>query len=257
LNDRRTIGFLDSGAGGITVLAAAIRKLPAADYLFYADTDHVPYGIRTPEEVASYTMDAVRFLTGRGAEAVVVACNTATSMAIRSLREAFALPIVGMEPAVKPAAVTHPYGRILVCATPLTIGGEKLHTLIDRNFRDMPKPDLVPLPELVELAEEERFDWDSFSPALDRVIGADKSYDAVVLGCTHFVYFRDSFQRRFPGADIIDGNEGTVNRLADLVPFPNCGGASTIRFFESGREVTVGSGREKRCLRFLERASSL
>ena len=257
MNDRRTIGFLDSGAGGITVLSAAIRKLPPADYLFYADTDHVPYGIRTPEEVAEYTMEAVRFLTDRGAEAVVVACNTATSMAIRTLRGAFSLPIVGMEPAVKPAAVTHPYGRILVCATPLTIGGEKLHTLIDRNFRDMPKPDLVPLPALVELAEEERFDEASVRGAIDQAVGAARSYDAVVLGCTHFIYFRDSFRRLFPGADIIDGNEGTVNRLADLVPFPHTEGAPSVRFFESGRDVSEGSEREARYLRFLRRASEL
>ena len=257
MNRRTTIGFFDSGAGGITVLAEALRRLPDADYLFYADTDHVPYGVRTPEEVADYSMEAVRFLTEQGAEAAVVACNTATSMAIRQLRDSFSIPIVGMEPAVKPAAAEHPSGRILVCATPLTIGGEKLHTLIDRSFIHMPRPDLVPLPAMVELAEAERFDWASTRAVLTEAVGEGKTYDAVVLGCTHFLYFRDSFRRFFPGADIIDGNEGTVRRLLDLIDVRSTGNPPSVRYFESGREAEPGSEREQRYIRFLDRASSM
>ena len=256
MNKRTTIGFLDSGAGGITVLASALRRLPDADYLFYADTDHVPYGVRTPEEVTAYSMEAVRFLTEQGAEAAVVACNTATSMAIRQLRQSFSIPIVGMEPAVKPAAAEHPAGKILVCATPLTIGGEKLHTLIDRSFIRMPKPDLVPLPALVELAEAECFDWEPTRAALAEAVGEGKAYDAVVLGCTHFLYFRDSFRRFFPGADIIDGNEGTVRRLLDLIDAKPTGAPPTVRYFESGRAAEAGSERELRYKRFLDRAFS-
>ncbi len=257
MKERKTIGLFDSGAGGITVLAAALRHIPGADYLFYADTDHVPYGIRTREEVTEYSTEAVRFLISRGAGAVVVACNTATSMAIRVLRETFPVPIVGMEPAVKPAAAGHPAGRILVCATPLTIGGEKLHTLIDRSFPGAQKPELVPTPALVELAEAERFDWESVSAVLEQTVGRGQAYDAVVLGCTHFVYFRDSFRRFFPGADIVDGNEGTVRRLGDLIGAHPSDGGSTVRFFESGREVLPGSPEEARYRRFLDRASTV
>ncbi len=257
MENRTTIGLIDSGVGGITVLADCMRKLPSADYLFYADSDHVPYGTKTKEEVTAYTVQAVRYLAGLGAEAVVVACNTATSMAIRYLRDTFSFPIVGMEPAVKPAAEDHPDGKILVCATPLTIGGEKLHTLILRSFHGTAAPDLLALPELVNMAEAERFDEESVFSALAAAAGEGNGYEAVVLGCTHFLYFRDSFRRYFPGAELIDGNEGTVNRLADLIRIAPAEGKGKVRFFTSGREALPGSPEEARYLRFLARASAL
>ena len=253
MTDRTKIGFLDSGAGGITVLARAVKKLPSADFLYYADTDRVPYGTKTPEEVVRYTSEAVRFLEDEGAQAVVVACNTATSMAIRPLRAAFPFPIVGMEPAVKPAVLGHPEGRILVCATPLTISGEKLHTLIDRYFWGPVSPVLVPLPDLVTLAESERFDEESFRGVIRSAGLEGERFAAVVLGCTHFVYYRELFRETFPGADVIDGNEGTVNRLADLICVREVPGSGSVRFFESGRIPAD----EDRYRRFLEHAMKL
>ena len=257
MNERTKIGFLDSGVGGITVLADAVKALPAADYLFYADSDHVPYGTKTPAEVTSYCMDALGFLAEQGAEAVVVACNTATSMAIRTLRDSFPFPIVGMEPAVKPAAEGYPNGKILVCATPLTIGGEKLHTLIDRSFRGGPGPVLRALPELVALAEREDFSAESAASVLRSSVGHGEGYVAVVLGCTHFLYFREDFRAFFPGADIIDGNAGTVRRLADLVPVRPAAGNGSIRFFTSGREEEPGGPGDERYRRYLARAFCL
>ncbi|MBQ3708761.1 MAG: glutamate racemase [Clostridia bacterium] len=236
LKQPKTIGFLDSGIGGLTVLSEALHRIPGADILFYADTDHVPYGTKTREEIVGFAVDAVETLCERGAEAVVVACNTATSMAIRQLRERFPIPIVGMEPAVKPAALIHPGERVLVCATPVTIRGEKLHTLIDRSFREGVRPTLAALPGLVTLAEEERFDFDSVRDYLRSVLDFGEHYAAVVLGCTHFTYFRDSFRSLFPGADILDGNAGTVNRLVDLIG-GEIPGKGTITFLESGRLV--------------------
>ena len=180
----KTIGFFDSGIGGLTVLSEALCRIPGADILFYADTDHVPYGTKTREQIVRYAEDAVSSLCERGAEAVVVACNTATSMAISTLRERFPIPIIGMEPAVKPAAAIHPDEKILVCATPVTIRGEKLHMLIDRSFHEGIRPTLAALPGLVELAETERFDLPSVREYLDTVIDRRVPYAAVVLGCT-------------------------------------------------------------------------
>ena len=233
----KTIGFFDSGIGGLTVLSEALCRIPGADILFYADTDHVPYGTKTREQIIRYAEDAVSSLCERGAEAVVVACNTATSMAISTLRERFPIPIIGMEPAVKPAAAIHPDEKILVCATPVTIRGEKLHTLIDRSFHEGVRPALAALPGLVELAEAERFDLPSVRDYLDTVIDRRVPYAAVVLGCTHFTYFRDSFRVLFPEADILDGNAGTVNRLVDLIG-GEIPGDGRITFLESGRLVT-------------------
>ncbi len=255
LKHPKTIGFLDSGIGGLTVLSEALRRIPGAELLFYADTDHVPYGTKTKEEIVRFATAAVETLCERGAEAVVVACNTATSMAIGELRERFPIPIVGMEPAVKPAAAIHPEERVLICATPVTIRGEKLHTLIDRSFREGVQPTLAALPGLVTLAEEERFGFETVRDYLRTVIDFREQVAAVVLGCTHFTYFRDSFRLLFPDADILDGNAGTVNRLIDLIG-GEIPGEGTVTYLESGRLVSEPD-KLARFARYLDRMQSI
>ncbi len=235
------IGFFDSGIGGISVLSHARRCLPGADYIYYADTDHVPYGTKTREEIIRYSDAAVGFLAGQGVSAVVVACNTATSMAITYLREKYPFPIIGMEPAVKPAAAAYPGSHILVCATPVTIAGEKLHTLIEHNYPSDDLPDLVGLPGLVTFAENGIFDRETVCGYLSAVIDRTKHYSAVVLGCTHFGYFRDSFRELLGEVDLIDGTKGTVNRLISILEqknltVPEEGG--NIRFYQTGRPVS-------------------
>ncbi len=211
------IGFYDSGVGGISVMAHAKKYLPDADYIYYADTEHVPYGTKTKAEIIGYSDSAVNYLTNSGVDAIVVACNTATSMAIDSLRAKYSLPIIGMEPAVKPAASIHPGERVLVCATPATIAGEKLHSLIEKTFISGCEPTLVALPELVTFAEKGIFDKCKITEYLSQNIDESKKYAAVVLGCTHFSYFKDSFKNFLGNIDIIDGTEGTVNRLLYVI----------------------------------------
>ena len=97
------IAIFDSGIGGITVLAEALKQLPQEDYVYYADTLHVPYGEKTKQQVRNYIFKAVDFLAGTGIKALVVACNTATSIAVNDLRQRHSFPVIGMEPAVKPA----------------------------------------------------------------------------------------------------------------------------------------------------------
>lgn len=217
MNNKITIGFFDSGIGGISVMAYARMKIPSADYIYYADTDHVPYGLKTREEIISYSDSAVKYLVSHGAQAVVVACNTATSMAIDFLRDKYSVPIVGMEPAVKPAAQLHNNEKVLVCATPVTIGGEKLHTLIDHNYHSGIQPTLVAAPGLVTFAEKSVFDTETVCDYLSTLIDNPENYSAIVLGCTHFSYFRDSFRKFFGDIDIFDGTVGTVNRLISLL----------------------------------------
>lgn len=234
------IGFFDSGIGGISVLSYARRRLPGADYIYYADTDHVPYGTKRRAEIIRYSDAAVGFLARQGVSAVVVACNTATSMAITYLREKYPFPIIGMEPAVKPAAAAHPGANILVCATPVTIAGEKLHTLIEHNYTSDDFPDLVGLPELVTFAENGIFDCGTVCGYLETVIDRTKNYAAVVLGCTHFGYFRDSFRKLLGDVDLIDGTQGTVNRLISIlsqngIDVPDEPGSTA--FYQTGRPV--------------------
>lgn len=236
------IGFFDSGIGGISVLAYARRCLPSADYIYYADTDHVPYGTKTREEIIQYSDAAVEFLSGQGVDAVVVACNTATSMAIGYLREKYPFPIIGMEPAVKPAALTHQGEKILVCATPVTIAGEKLQNLIDHYYPAEDYPDLAGLPGLVAFAESGIFDRETVCRYLETVIDRRKHYSAVVLGCTHFGYFRDSFRELLGDVDMIDGTEGTVNRLRAVLSESGIAVSGNIHgttaFYQTGRAVS-------------------
>ncbi|NLA86278.1 MAG: glutamate racemase, partial [Clostridiales bacterium] len=111
------IGLFDSGVGGITVLSEARKTIKNADFFYYADTKNVPYGTKTKEEVRGYVLNAADFLVSRGAGILVVACNTATSVAIEDLRQKYSIPVIGMEPAVKPAVENHKDKRILVTAT--------------------------------------------------------------------------------------------------------------------------------------------
>jgi len=236
------IGFFDSGIGGISVLAYARHCLPSADYIYYADTDHVPYGTKTREEIIGYSDAAVEFLAGQGVSAVVVACNTATSMAIGYLREKYPFPIIGMEPAVKPAAKTHKGEKILVCATPVTIAGEKLQNLIGQYYPAEEYPDLAGLPGLVAFAESGIFDRDTVCRYLETVIDCRKNYSAVVLGCTHFGYFRDSFRELLGNVDMIDGTVGTVKSLITVleeigISIPTNTSGTTV-FYQTGRLVS-------------------
>ena len=235
------IGFFDSGVGGISVMTAARRVLPDAEYIYYADEAHVPYGTKPHEEIIRYADEAVSCLASHGVDAVVVACNTATSIAIEYLREKYDLPIIGMEPALKPAVRSHPNEKILLCATPVTIAGEKLHHLIEKSGAE---PTLVPLPGLVAFAEQGVFDKETVCEYLAEEIGNERDFAAVVLGCTHFSFFRDCFRELFgERVDIVDGNVGTVKRLVSVLGDKIddcCAESGSVRYFISGEEADSG-----------------
>ncbi|MBS4026675.1 MAG: glutamate racemase [Clostridia bacterium] len=215
------IGFFDSGVGGLSVLREALKVLPEEEYLYYADTQHVPYGIKPKEEVKKYIFAAVEFMAAQGLKALVVACNTATSIAVRELRGMYDFPLVGMEPAVKPAVEKwgHKEKRVLVLATPLTLQEEKFRNLVARVDNDH-IVDMLPCPELVVLAEKLEFREEVIIPFLtEKLAGFDLSqYGTIVLGCTHYPLYRDIFKQVLPShMDIIDGNLGTVNQLINLM----------------------------------------
>ncbi len=122
------IALFDSGYGGLTVLSHARRVLPSEEFIFYADRDHVPYGTKSVPVVRGFVRTAFRFLIEQQrADAVVVACNTATSVAVNEMRRLYDVPIIGMEPAVKKALTHDAEHRVLVTATPITVHGEKLN----------------------------------------------------------------------------------------------------------------------------------
>ncbi len=236
------IAFFDSGIGGLTVLHQAMRKMPREDYLYYADTDHVPYGRKTKEQIRQYVQEAVDFIAEQDVKALVVACNTATSVAIQDLRARYSFPILGMEPAVKPAVSdTSCTKRILVTATPVTIREEKLQNLlhqVDQNHQ----VDLLPLPKLVEFAENSSFSDGQAEDYLRAVLAPFdlNRYCTVVLGCTHFNYFKDSFHKILPEEiAMLDGSYGTVNNLHRMLQERDLleTGSGNVQYYTSGRSA--------------------
>ncbi len=238
------IGFFDSGIGGLTVLYDTIKILPKEDYIYYADTVNVPYGPKSKDEVKQYILDVVGFLARQQVKAIVIACNTATSVAIEDIRERYTIPIIGMEPAVKPAVKNYRNTdkRVLVTATALTLKEEKLQNLISRLDNDH-VVDLLPLPGLVQYSENMEFREQVVIPYLEEQLSQyDVScYETVVLGCTHFSYYKDLFHKLFPtSTNIIDGNIGTANNLKRTLETRNMlnEGDGDITFYNSGVKVS-------------------
>ena len=238
------IGFFDSGIGGLSVLKEALQVLPSEDYLYFADVMNVPYGVKPREEVRKYILDAAAFIAGKGVKALVVACNTATVVAINDLRRKYDFPIIGMEPAVKPAVERSKGKRVLVTATSLALKQEKFLNLLARvDGEDI--VDLLPLPGLVEYAEDFVFEEDTILSYLRSELAPfDMSqYGTVVLGCTHFPLYRREFKKVLPDhVDIIDGSEGTVRHLKNILMEkglmePKKTGGS-ITFYSSGKFET-------------------
>ena len=195
------IGFFDSGVGGISVLREARALLPREHFIFYGDNAHAPYGSKDEEEIRTLTWDAVQILLAQNIKALVVACNTATSAAAASLRQALTLPVIGMEPALKPATQLRHGGTVLVMATARTLSLPKFQLLMQRYGQDAVP---LPCPGLMEFVERgilrgealTRFLGDLLAPYLDRQV------DAVVLGCTHYVFVRDAIAALFPPSKI-------------------------------------------------------
>ena len=206
------IGIFDSGIGGLTLLHQALVMLPNEKYIFYADTDNAPYGTKSSAQVITLVDNVMRFMTEHDCKAVVIACNTATAAAAETMRRKYQIPIIGIEPAVKPAVRESHGKRVLVAATPLTVREEKLQNLVKR-VDDAHLVDLLALPRLVEFAERGEFESDAVEQYLREALSAYalEKYGELVLGCTHFNYFKDTFRKILPkDVHMIDGSEGTL-----------------------------------------------
>lgn len=237
------IAFFDSGMGGLSVLHHAMKVLPHEQFIFFADEDNVPYGTKTRQQVFEYVSEAFRFLMSKDVKAIVVACNTATSVAVKELRHQYTIPIIGMEPAAKKALDEDKQReRILVIATPITVKGRKIKDLIEKYDTEN-LVDLLALPELVTFAEK----MDFSSPAVEAYLKQQlapydfEQYSALVLGCTHFNYFKEILRQLLPKhVRFIDGNEGTIRELVRQLNFHK--GLEylpqTIEYYYSGRQVT-------------------
>ena len=214
--------FYDSGAGGLPYLAAARLFLPAEHYLYLADREHFPLGEKPTELVRRLVLESVSLAIERfDPRLVVIACNTASVVALQLLREHFPIPFVGVVPAVKPAALSPAGGRVAVIATRQTASGPYLDGLI-REFADGREVLKIPVADLVDFAEY-RYLWATPAERLEAVRRALASVlplqvQAVVLGCTHFVLLEHEFRTVLAQrVALIDSREGVTRRIVSLL----------------------------------------
>lgn len=210
------IGVFDSGVGGISVLRELVRLMPGEDYIYFGDSIHAPYGTKKLEEVRELTIHNVELLLANGAKSIVVACNTATSAAVAVLRKMYPdVPLVGIEPAIKPAVMNKPDSNIIVMATPMTLKQEKFQKLMAK-YDDM--GNIIPLPcpglmEFVERGDLEGEDLRSYIINLFHDIDMD-NIDSIVLGCTHYPFAKKMIKSIVgERIKIYDGGEGTAREM--------------------------------------------
>lgn len=217
------VAVIDSGVGGISVLKELIKLMPYENFIYFGDNKNAPYGTKSAEEVCALMMANVEMLINKGAKAIVIACNTATAAAAKQLREKYTqIPIIGIEPAIKPSASYKENSNVLVMATPLTLKQEKIHDLMDR-FCDDVNIITLPCPGLMELVEEGKTEGVEIDNFLDKLFEPyrDICFDSVVLGCTHYPHVKNAIKKALGGdVMIFDGGEGTARetkrRLCEL-----------------------------------------
>ncbi len=236
MSDARPIGVFDSGVGGLSVVGEIQRLLPRESIVYYADTRNCPYGHRPEAEIQEIAVEASRFLLDRGAKLIVVACNTASSVALARLRATFEVPFVGMVPAVKPASLSTRARRVLVLATAATVQAEVFNELVVQ-FASGIEVHTRACPGLVDLVESGNDDPELATPLLQQYLEPVNSHgiDTVVLGCTHFVFLRDDIQKLVgAGVKVIDTGEAVARQVRKVLrgrgleAGPSARGALTI-----------------------------
>ncbi len=211
------IGFMDSGLGGLSVLREAIRLMPKEDFVYFGDSKNAPYGTKSTDEIVSLTFRAVETLMSYNPKALVIACNTATGAAIGLLREKYkGIPIIGIEPAIKPAVICSQGGRIIVMATPMTIKQKKFLDLLD-TYKYEAEIIPVPCPGLMEFVEEGNFNQAVLNEYFDVHLKASltDNTESIVLGCTHYPFLKKQIENYLENKKInlIDGSKGTSSEL--------------------------------------------
>ena len=193
------IGIFDSGIGGITVWKEIYRTLPNEDIIYLADSKNSPYGLKSHKEIISLAIDNVEFLLSKKCKLIVVACNTITAIAIDTLRHKYTIPFIGMEPAVKPAALNTKVGKIGVLATKGTFEGD-LFKKTSKKYTNNIKIAIQIGNGLVELAESGKIESDEAKELLIKYLTPmiDMGVDQIVLGCTHYPLFSSVIKKIIP-----------------------------------------------------------
>lgn len=245
--DRRPIGVFDSGIGGISLLRNMRALLPGEDFIYYGDEKNAPYGTKSEQEILALSRADVDFLMHHDVKAIVIACNTATSAAAKELRSELSLPIIGIEPALKPAHLERRSGNIAVLATPATLRQSKFLKLMElygEGAVSVPCPGLM---EFVERGITEGAEIDAFLDAALKPIRGLK-LDGAVLGCTHYSFLFKAISKSLNGVKLYDGNEGTARQLRRVLTDKNLLSDKTY-----GKVTLLTSGDETKTIPIMQK----
>ena len=226
----RPIGVFDSGVGGLSVLRHIRAQLPDEDLLYFADSGYAPYGDKPEAVIVARSLAVVAYLLERGAKAIVVACNTATVHAVKALRARYPdMPIVGVEPGLKPAAAATRNGKVGVMATDATLAGAKFLALREQISSTTDAQFLLQgCTGLVDQIEQGQFDTPAMQAMLERYVLPllDQGADTLVLGCTHYPFVRDAIESIIDRAgkgevQLIDTGDAVARHLGNLLEAKN------------------------------------
>lgn len=228
------VGILDSGVGGLSVLREIHRLLPEIPTLYYADQGHIPYGPRPTDEIRGFVESITHFLIARGAAVVVIACHAASAASLLPLRRQYpAIPIVGIEPAVKPAAEATRSGVIGVLTTQATADGALYRRVLARHAAHVRVLTRV-APELVLMVEQGTQDTPEGAAALRRAVDplVAAGADQLVLACTHFPFLSAAI-RRITDVPLVEPSAAVARQIARVLPEQMATGGAN-RYFTSG-----------------------
>lgn len=216
------VGVFDSGVGGMSVLKHLVAQMPDEKFHYFGDSAFAPYGTKSKEQITQRSAAITKKFIDEGAKALVIACNTATAAAADELRATYPhLPIVGVEPALKPAVTTYPHGTVVVLATKATLSLQKYHNLESR-LHPSAKVISIPGEGLVELIESGQADSEQMHRRLTELLGDYAGQvDAVVLGCTHYPFIKKQISSVLGNVEFFDGGAGAAHQLKRLLEQQN------------------------------------
>ncbi len=236
MSNNLPIGVFDSGVGGVSVLSQLMNIMPNENYIYFGDKKNAPYGSKSHEKIRELTLACVVQLMDIGIKALVVACNTATSVAIDELRQIYpSTPVIGVEPAIKPAALNTRGGTVLVMATPATLGEHRVEQLMD-TYGDICRFELLPCHRLARLVEDGHYNDAVLDSYLEEILTPFKGrVNSVVLGCTHYPFAKNAIITHLgSNVRVFDGALGTANEAhrrladADLLTQSTCPGSLQV-----------------------------
>lgn len=240
ISEKKYIGVFDSGIGGLTVVKSIVETMPEENIIYFGDTAHVPYGTRSREQITEYVLNDVRFLSSFNLKAIVIACNTADSIAREKVEELYMQPVFGVvDPASKKAALSTRNGKIGVIATNATVGSGAYEKAITRHNPDAQVfakacPLLVPLVENGRFCKGDHVTELVLSEYLDPLV--EKGIDTLVLGCTHYPLLAGIIADIMPDVNIISSSVAAAETLRDELAGTGSlenGGVSERRYYVS------------------------